>query len=310
MSRARIVNGRLAAGADNEQVMTQTWHQIVDTLRRLPSAGSGRTGGNDDDRKAAILEKFLIELRKGGSSAQAAAETLTPRVSPSPGDGLMTPPSGGLKRKRRPSVGVSASPAPIPAAPQSTESALSSVPSPLAGGRAGTPLASREPKQRRIDIADQLPLRPGRRIAAKSKTEEEWILAMVKKTIGGDKTRYEVQDADDGTKWVTSLRSIIPLPDREAPPSSSSHPSNLEDFPRGSSVLALYPDTTSFYQATVVSAPLPGTGMGLGVRGGNGRADPGAKAGVYRLSFVDDGDNVPEVDRDLVVLVSVLAGPH
>ncbi|KAL1408518.1 hypothetical protein Q8F55_005330 [Vanrija albida] len=291
--------------------MTQTWHQIVDTLRRLPSA-AGRVGG-DEDRKAAILEKetldfalerleFLIELRKGGGAAPAA-ETLTPRVSPAPGDGLMTPPSGGgLKRKRRLSAGVSASPAPA-AAPQSTESALSSLPSPLAGGRAGTPLSSREPKQRRVDIADQLPLRPGRRIAAKSKTEEEWILAMVKKTIGGDKTRYEVQDADDGTKWVTSLRSIIPLPDREAPPSSSSHPSNLEDFPRGSKVLALYPDTTSFYQATVVSAPLPGTGMGLGVRGGNGRADPGAKAGVYRLSFVDDGDNVPEVDRDLVVLV-------
>lgn len=298
--------------------MTQAWHQIVDTLRRLPSAAAGRTG-NDDDRKAAILEKetldlalerleYLIELRKGGS-AQTTTETLTPRVSPAPGDGLMTPPSGGgLKRKRRPSAGVSASPAPVPVAPQSTESVLSSIPSPLAGGRAGTPLSSREPKQRRIDIADQLPLRAGRRIAAKSKTEEEWILAMVRKTIGGDKTRYEVQDADDGTKWVTSLRSIIPLPDREAPPGSSSHPSNLEDYPRGSSVLALYPDTTSFYQATVVSAPLPGTGMGLGVRGGNGRADPGAKTGVYRLSFVDDGDNVPEVDRDLVVLVSFAAG--
>jgi SAGA-associated factor 29 len=104
--------------------------------------------------------------------------------------------------------------------------------------------------------------------------------------------------------WNTTLRSIIPLPNPAANPSSSAHPSNLEDYPKGTAVLALYPDTTSFYRATVVSAPLPGTGHGLGIRGGSGRADPGAKKEVYRLAFVDDGDNLSEVHKDSVVLVS------
>ena len=104
----------------------------------------------------------------------------------------------------------------------------------------------------------------------------------------------------------TTLRSIIPLPDPKSSPNLSSHPSNLEDFPRGSTVLGLYPDTTSFYRATVVSAPIPGTGMGLGVKNGNGRLDPGAKKGMYRLAFVDDGDNVHEVNKDYVIIVSII----
>lgn len=122
--------------------------------------------------------------------------------------------------------------------------------------------------------------------------------------VGGDKYRYEVQDADDGTTWVTTLKSIILLPDADAPPSVSSHPSNLEDFPKGAQVLGLYPDTTSFYRATVVSPPIPGTGMGRGVRGASARTEPGAKPGLYRLSFVDDGDNISDVDKHLVVAVS------
>lgn len=44
--------------------------------------------------------------------------------------------------------------------------------------------------------------------------------------------------------------------------------------------------------------------MGLGVRGGNGKPEPGAKREKYRLSFVDDGDNVNEVHKDYVVMAS------
>jgi hypothetical protein len=104
--------------------------------------------------------------------------------------------------------------------------------------------------------------------------------------------------------YNTTLRSIVPLPDPQAPPGSSWHPSQLEDLPRGSSVLGLYPDTTVFYQAQVISAPIPGTGMGLGVRGGTGRPDPGAVKGSYRLAFVEDGDNVHTVDKYRVIKVS------
>lgn len=280
--------------------MTQAWHNLVDTLRKLDQ-------NPGDDKRAVQVEKAtldaaleqlasLLELRRA-----AALRTETPRGSPAP-DGLLTPPSG-MKRKRRLSV-LSQSPAPT-GAPHTggSESALSSVASP--NGRQGTPLTlrgERDSKRARGDTSDQLPLRSGRRIAVKQKQngrkdeEDEWILASVHKMVGD--TRYEVQDADDGTRWTTNLRSIILLPDPGAPTSSSAHPSHMEDFPKASQVLALYPDTTSFYRATVVSAPIPA----------KGKADVGAKAGVYRLAFVDDGDNIHDVDRDLVVLVSFTVG--
>ena len=44
--------------------------------------------------------------------------------------------------------------------------------------------------------------------------------------------------------------------------------------------------------------------MGYGVRGGSGKPDPGAKREKYRLTFVDDNDQVCEVHKDLVVAVS------
>ena len=102
--------------------------------------------------------------------------------------------------------------------------------------------------------------------------------------------------------WTSTLRSIIPLPN----PTSTSHLPHtvIEEFPKGSIVLGLYPDTTSFYRATVISAPAPGTATSLGVKNGNGKPDTGAKREKYRLSFVDDGDKVFEVHRDFVVTVS------
>lgn len=103
--------------------------------------------------------------------------------------------------------------------------------------------------------------------------------------------------------YNTTLRSLIPLPDPDGPIHLSSHPRQLEDFPKGSTVLALYPDTTSFYRATVLAAPVPGTGMGNGVRANGVRADKGAKEGAYILAFVDDGDNTHVVDKSLVIKV-------
>ncbi|CAK9780607.1 hypothetical protein CC85DRAFT_286749 [Cutaneotrichosporon oleaginosum] len=293
MSRARVLSGR--ASVESEQAMTEAWHRFIDTLR-----GMERKDASGDERRAAQSQTAqletaidqittLIELRRAANGGE------TPRASP-PGDGLMTPPSG-MKRKRRPSV-ASASPAP---ATQGSE--LSSLPSPQV--RAGTP--ARDPKRARTEM-DQ-PLRPGRKIVVKQKSgahggkgkeeEDEWILGIVRKAVG-DK-RYEVQDADDTSlRWTARLRDILLLPDPDAPTSSPSHPSNLEDFPRGTQVLALYPETTSFYRATVVSPPIPGTGMGRTARGA--RPDAGAKAGQYRLAFVDDGDSVLDVDKGFVIM--------
>ena len=93
--------------------------------------------------------------------------------------------------------------------------------------------------------------------------------------------------------WKTTWRSIIALPDLDAPSNSSSHPSNVEVFPKGSIVLGLYPETTSFYRATVREAPRSQSGGG-----------GGARRDVYLLEFIDDGQQIHQVEKDSVARVS------
>lgn len=95
------------------------------------------------------------------------------------------------KRKRRPSVSLSPAPTPIEASPA------------MKKDRSATP-AVVPVKVKKELYSDQLPLQPGRRVAFKvppsSKPEggedEEWILVTVRKSLG-DRTKYEVVDADD-----------------------------------------------------------------------------------------------------------------
>lgn len=333
---------------DTEQVMTQVWHGVVDTLRQLPavpSAPGGPSAEAESQILAAALDKLgvLMALRKGQPVAADAAllpfgsiprlDVSTPTPAPSAG-GTPGPSAGGVKRKRRMSTHSPAPPPPPHSA--SLDSALSSLASPLppahdkrghtptglavattasaasaasaAGAtgsmRGGTPM-SREAtgKIRKELYSDQLPLQPGRRVAFKvplGKREEEangetWILAMVRKCIQMDKMRYELHDADDATSiFNTTLRSIIPLPDPLAPPSHPSHPSNADVYPPNTQVLALYPDTTAFYRATVLWPP--------GAPGGKKDKRAGRSEDKYRLKFVDDGENEHDVDRSCVVL--------
>lgn len=306
---------KLSAG-DSHEAMMQLWHSLVDTIRILPTIPSNKT---EEEKKTLsdALEKLdmLMVLRRGERS------TPDPRATPSlvlPTSALPSPGSGGgIKRKRKGSFSLSPAPQTLDLSAVHSSSLLTPNSTSI---RAGTPM-SREAtgKHRRELYADQLPLQPGRKVAfklpaVKAKGDgdtsgtggsggDDWILATVKRCILQDKMRYEVQDVDDGNTYNTTLRSIIPLPDPDSATHLSSHPSNLEDFPRDSIVLALYPDTTSFYRATVVAAPMPGTGHGLGIRGqgANSKADPGAKRGMYRLLFVDDDGNVQDVQKDYVV---------
>ena len=55
--------------------------------------------------------------------------------------------------------------------------------------------------------------------------------------------------------WPTTLRAIIPLPDPSAPPTDPSHLNAYRQFAAGSTVMALYPDTSCFYRAEVISSP-------------------------------------------------------
>lgn len=50
---------------------------------------------------------------------------------------------------------------------------------------------------------------------------------------------------------------MVPLPDPDASPGSPAHLGINPTFPVGSTVLALYPDTSCFYRAEVIAVPSP-----------------------------------------------------
>ncbi|KAK4057187.1 hypothetical protein OIO90_001682 [Microbotryomycetes sp. JL221] len=170
------------------------------------------------------------------------------------------------------------------------------------GGKFGKSTA----KSRRDAITAQLPLTPGRQVAfrqpikgnnagSNNDVKDDWILAVVIASL--DKNRYTVQDIDfdptnptpDGGKYNTTLKSLIPLPDRRF---STSYPDF--DFQSGTNVLALYPETTSFYRAVVQSGPAPLTSLPKKSKD---------KDKYYKVKFEDDNDNVQEVAQELVVEV-------
>jgi len=55
--------------------------------------------------------------------------------------------------------------------------------------------------------------------------------------------------------YKTTLKTILPLPDPDAPVGSPAHLNVYPEFPVGSTVMALYPDTSCFYRAEVIATP-------------------------------------------------------
>jgi SAGA-associated factor 29 len=78
--------------------------------------------------------------------------------------------------------------------------------------------------------------------------EQDWILGKVQRVIGeGKSRRYDVQDPfpDEGsapTMYKSSASQMVPIP---------AEGTTLEDYEVGKRVLALYPETTTFYRAEV-----------------------------------------------------------
>ncbi|KAL5520121.1 hypothetical protein ACEPAG_1781 [Sanghuangporus baumii] len=158
-------------------------------------------------------------------------------------------------------------------------------------------------KARARFYAKQLPLQEGRKVAfhppstgGAEADENTWILAVVTRCINQEKNRYEVQDAEPqedgqpGQRYSSNLKTMIPLPDPDAPPNSPSHPNAYPIFSTGSTVMALYPDTSCFYRAEVievVDAPREGR--------------VGSAKQAYRLRFEDDDDQVHTVKSQWVV---------
>lgn len=97
--------------------------------------------------------------------------------------------------------------------------------------------------------------KPGDAVAALVKVsdkEENWILAEVVTWLHAQ-GKYEVDDIDEEQKnrHVLSKRRVVPLPLMRADPRTD----ECALFPKGSVVMALYPQTTCFYRAVVNRLP-------------------------------------------------------
>ncbi|KAE8209470.1 hypothetical protein CF327_g6546 [Tilletia walkeri] len=169
-------------------------------------------------------------------------------------------------------------------------------------------------RARREVLAHQLPLRKGRRVAFRQPTKrnpgpggqqpvvtesedgETWIMATVEECINNDRNRYVVRDLEDegqtaAATWNTTLKAIVPLPENV-------HTLPPHDYTPGSQVMALYPDTTCFYRATVVSG---GPGLHKLTAAKAAKKEQELLNQPYKLIFEDDGDDVKSVPAFLVV---------
>ncbi|KAF5369566.1 hypothetical protein D9758_002686 [Tetrapyrgos nigripes] len=206
------------------------------------------------------------------------------------------------KRPRAPSP----SGTPVPVSQPSNRNMSITLPARASVGPSPVPF-SREPKARRAALEKQLPLQEGRKVAfhpppnkanGATESDDNWILAVVTKCINADKNRYEVHDpepqesGDPGGKYNTTLRSIIPLPDLSAPVGSPSSLAAYREFTAGSTVMALYPDTSCFYRAEVIATPREMQPQG--------RAAP-SYVPTYKVKFEDDDNQEHLVSAQWVV---------
>ncbi|KAI9291644.1 DUF1325-domain-containing protein [Neoconidiobolus thromboides FSU 785] len=111
---------------------------------------------------------------------------------------------------------------------------------------------------------------------------QEWILANVIHYYP-EKNRYQIEDAevdDDGqkTKYILPTKYVIPLETKEL----------NHEFPVGHEVLALYPNTTCFYKATVKALP-------------SQNRSKGHHLNHYMVLFEDDDDTERWVEKNMVL---------
>lgn len=171
---------------------------------------------------------------------------------------------------------------------------LSSSSSSSTAATASSPSTSN--RGRRETLTAQHPLSQGRKVAVlPSKSEEsDWLKASVL-SYAKSSNEYTVQDDDEpgpeGT-YKVAMNNIIPLP-------ISLHTMPAADYPPGSRVFGMYPDTSCFYGATVKSG-----GPGLS-RNANlaklMKKEQELLEAKYNLEFDDDNGEIRQVPAWLVV---------
>ncbi|KAG1050576.1 hypothetical protein G6F43_007167 [Rhizopus delemar] len=120
----------------------------------------------------------------------------------------------------------------------------------------------------------------GTTVAAKQPDRnDEWILAVVVQYYP-DRNKYQVEDVDeDGGKQyhMLSPKYLIPVP-------TPKEAENAPEIPANQDVLALYPGTTCFYKAIVISPP-----------------NKSKDIKNYRVQFEDDNNQVKQVAPEHVL---------
>lgn len=127
---------------------------------------------------------------------------------------------------------------------------------------------------------------PGTEVALRPDVyaENEWILGRVL-NFYRDTGYYDIADLDDISKrYFLSESQVLVLP-------HELH--ELKKLSRGDEVLAVYPDTTSFYPATVVQPPKRTSGSEF-----------------INVQFVDDTDDFGQVAVRLIALKNVIKVPN
>ncbi|KAI9598298.1 SGF29 tudor-like domain-containing protein [Syncephalis fuscata] len=128
----------------------------------------------------------------------------------------------------------------------------------------------------------------GQRVAAKVSSGDddvdEWILAVVKRYFA-EKQVYEVEDAEEDDSGNIATYQLPPKYILTISNTGMGHRSG--EFAIGHTVLALYPNTTCFYKATVTMPPSK-------VR------DPRCK-GQYVVQFDDDNEQAQAVPANMVL---------
>ena len=119
-------------------------------------------------------------------------------------------------------------------------------------------------------------------IAATDDVPQQWLLALVQR-YGPQPLIYQIVDADPDVpqprrkRYTVARDDIVPLP--TTVPKSWSKGTY---FPKNSTVRAMFPDTTVFYRARVITAP------------------PHHPAQQYVLEFDEDEDDSGELSRRVV----------
>ncbi|KAL9932015.1 hypothetical protein V8E36_009076 [Tilletia maclaganii] len=288
---------------------TSTQGSAVEAGAALPAVVTGGTGraaasGSQGETK----RKANVKSRR--TTASSSGTSHDPRGS-SPIAGFYSP-SAGPAAGHSVAGGGGTSGAAAAAAMAALGSGSSGSGSALVGGNEREYIDPA--RARREVLAHQLPLRKGRKVAFRQPTKrnpgpggqqpivtenedgETWIMATVEECINNDRNRYVVRDLEDegqtvAATWNTTLKAIVPLP--ESVPTLPPH-----DYAPGSQVMALYPDTTCFYKATIVSG---GPGVHKLTPAKASKKENELLNAPYKLIFEDDGDDIKTVAAFLVV---------